>query len=132
MKFWLLGTEKDKHVGDEILASSGSSGVVNLMGLTDLPELMELLKISNLLFTNDSGPMHFAAALGIPTISLFGPTDPDKTGPFGKNHKVFQSQEKCSPCFQKKCPLERQLCLFDVINSSVVADFILKIINQSK
>ena len=57
--------------------------------------------------SNDSGPMHIAAALGVPVVALFGPTDPEKTGPYGwkknKNLKVIRTSVPCSPCFKKKC-----------------------------
>ena len=51
----------------------------------------------------DSGPMHIAAALNIPVFALFGPTDPAKTGPYGENHTVFQSEDACIKCFKRYC-----------------------------
>ena len=127
--FWILGTNEDRQVGDSIVTSTDSTKVKNLMGQTDLPILVGLLKKSHLLLANDSGPMHIAAALEVPTVTLFGPTDPAKTGPFGKKHKVFQSRASCSPCFERKCPLKDQICFFDNFNSISIRDYIISQLN---
>jgi ADP-heptose:LPS heptosyltransferase len=95
------------------------------MGMTELPVMLEVLKRCSLLITNDSGPMHLAAALNLPTISFFGPTDPDKTGPYGSNHKIFRTAVPCAPCFERQCPLPKQLCLDDAFNPGIVADYVL-------
>jgi ADP-heptose:LPS heptosyltransferase len=93
------------------------------MGKTSLSAMIELLRESSLMLTNDSGPMHIAAAMELPTVALFGPTDPTLTGPYGDHHQVFQSEVDCAPCFQRQCPLPRQLCRDDVINPEGVGDF---------
>ena len=131
-KFWMLGSHDEKPVGEQIVISTDAHRVKNLMGVTDLPVVVELLKRSVMLVTNDSGPMHLAAALGIPTVSFFGPTDPQKTGPFGDSHKIFQTQVECSPCFHRKCPLNEQLCFFDSINSREVAEYIVDYIADNR
>jgi len=71
---------------------------VDFAGQTSLKELASLLKMSRLLITNDSGPMHLAAAVGTPVVALFGPTEPKKIGPYGKGHVVLQHTEQCSAC----------------------------------
>ena len=53
--------------------------------------------------SNDSGPMHIGAALNIPVAALFGPTSPERTGPYGKGHVIIRSERKCAPCFRKRC-----------------------------
>jgi ADP-heptose:LPS heptosyltransferase len=53
--------------------------------------------------SNDSGPMHIAAALGIPVYAIFGPTDPQRTGPYGKGHTIIKGEIPCAPCFKKTC-----------------------------
>ena len=68
----------------------------------------------DLLITNDSGPMHLAAALGIPCIALFGPTNPSRTSPVGSAHAVLYSNRWCSPCFRKRCPLIHHGCMKDL------------------
>jgi 3-deoxy-D-manno-octulosonic-acid transferase/heptosyltransferase-1 len=76
---------------------------VNLGGETTLRDLAYLYKLSSLLITTDSGPMHLAAAVGIPVVALFGPTDAARTGPYGKGHTIIRRKLPCSPCFLKKC-----------------------------
>jgi heptosyltransferase-1 len=122
--FWLLGTKEEVGIGETIIAQAGAAHLHNFMGKTDLPTMMALLKRSKLMLTNDSGPMHIAAALELPTIALFGPTDPDKTGPYGRGHRVFRTAVECAPCFKRLCPLPEQLCRYDVISAAKVSDCI--------
>lgn len=77
---------------------------VNMAGETSLRELACLYRKAAALITTDSGPMHIAAAMGTPVVALFGPTDPARTGPCGKNHRVIRKDLSCSPCFLKRCP----------------------------
>lgn len=85
---------------------------VNLAGETTLPELAHLYKKAMMLITTDSGPMHLAAAAGIPVLALFGPTDPQRTGPYGNGHTIIRAGMPCSPCFLKKCPTKQ--CMQDI------------------
>lgn len=81
--------------------------MINFCGKTDFRELTALIAGATAVVSNDSGPMHIAAALGVPTIAIFGPTDPVKTGPYGwqggKNMKVVRADTGCSPCREKDC-----------------------------
>jgi heptosyltransferase-2 len=79
-----------------------------LAGATTLRELMAALKTCRLLLTNDSGPMHLGAALGVPVVALFGSTSPEMTGPlFAKNAEILQLPGvPCSPCFLRNCPID--------------------------
>jgi lipopolysaccharide heptosyltransferase II len=77
----------------------------------DLAMLAAVLAHLDLLVTNDSGPMHLAAALGVPTVALFGPTDPRRTAPAGAGHRVLYRDLWCSPCFRRRCPLLHHGCL---------------------
>ena len=94
------GTEHDKleHIQSRMKAPS-----LNMGGKTTLRDLAYLYQRSALLITTDSGPMHLAVAMGTPVIALFGPTDPSRTGPYGKGHVVIRRELSCSPCFLKKC-----------------------------
>jgi heptosyltransferase-2 len=80
----------------------------------DLGQLAAVLAQLDLLVTNDSGPMHLAAALGVPCVALFGPTDPERTGPTGDDHQVLYTDRWCSPCFRRRCPLLHHRCLKDL------------------
>lgn len=77
----------------------------------DLAGLAAVISHLDVLVTNDSGPMHLAAALGVPTVALFGPTDPRRTAPAGDGHEVLYRDLWCSPCFRRHCPLLHHRCL---------------------
>jgi heptosyltransferase-1 len=80
-----------------------AQGCRNLAGGTDLFELAELYRRCAVVVTNDSGPMHVAAAVNTPVVAIFGPTDPALTGPYGKQHVVLRSGIPCSPCLKPYC-----------------------------
>ncbi len=88
---------------------SNLSPVLNLAGRTSLRELCAGLKACRVLLTNDTGPMHVAAALGTPVVALFGSTSPNLTGPGLPNdpiHRLFTANVSCSPCFLRDCPID--------------------------
>lgn len=87
----------------ERMQSSMTCPYVDLVGATTLRDLAYLYGLSLLVVTTDSGPMHVAAAVGTPTVAIFGPTDPARTGPYGANHTIVRKDLPCSPCFLKKC-----------------------------
>jgi heptosyltransferase-2 len=80
----------------------------------DLAVLAGVLAALDLLVTNDSGPMHLAAAVGTPSVALFGPSDPRRTSPRGPGHQVLYTHRWCSPCFRRRCPLFHQRCLKEI------------------
>lgn len=80
----------------------------------DLGRLARLLANLDVLVTNDSGPMHLAAAVGVPCVALFGPTDPRRTAPAGDGHRVLYTDRWCSPCFRRHCPLLHHRCLKEI------------------
>jgi ADP-heptose:LPS heptosyltransferase len=61
------------------------------------------MRDARIVISNDSGPVHIAAALKIPVAAIFGPTSPVRTGPYGEGHAVLRSPADCSPCFKKRC-----------------------------
>jgi lipopolysaccharide heptosyltransferase II len=95
---------------------------VDLAGATTVGLLPALLSKASLLITNDSGPMHIAAAVGTPVVALFGPTSAARTGPYGVGHHVLTGNVPCRPCFSRTChntlPLE---CLRTVLPEQVLA-----------
>ncbi len=77
--------------------------VYSLVGKLSLKELASLIKGATAVVSVDTGPMHIASAFEKPTVALFGPTSPERTGPWAGNFKVLKSPLSCSPCFKKKC-----------------------------
>lgn len=82
-----------------------SSRVINLAGLTSLRQLACLIRLCDVLLTNDSGPMHIADALGTPIVALFGSTSEVVTGPYHRG-TVIHKHVECSPCYQRTCPID--------------------------
>lgn len=108
---WLLvGGKGDMLLTQEIASAMGNqSAVIDLAGQTSLRELCAVLKLCRLLLTNDTGPMHIAAALGTPVVVPFGSTSPELTGPIlsgGARHQLIKSAAPCSPCFLRECPID--------------------------
>jgi ADP-heptose:LPS heptosyltransferase len=81
-------------------------GSLNLVGKTTLLEVCAVLKASRVLLTNDTGPMHLAAALDVPQVCLFGSTSPELTGPLSDKAVVLREPVECSPCFLRECPVD--------------------------
>lgn len=79
--------------------------VINLAGLTSLREVATLISLCDVLLTNDSGPMHIADALGTNIVALFGSTNEVVTGPY-RHGTVIHKHVKCSPCYQRTCPID--------------------------
>jgi heptosyltransferase-1 len=75
----------------------------NLAGKTNLPQLVALLERASLVIANDSGPMHIASALNKPLVTIFGPTNPTRTGPYNRPDSVVRLDIPCSPCYSRKC-----------------------------
>jgi heptosyltransferase II len=109
---WLiLGGKGDLAIANRIESGIRNSKfkTINLTGQTSLRELMSLLKLCRVLLTNDSGPMHVAAALGTPVVVPFGSTSPELTGPAlpgDARHRLLKSDAPCSPCFLRECPID--------------------------
>ncbi len=103
------------------------SPVINLAGLTSLRELTCLIKLCSVLLTNDSGPMHLAAALGTPVVALFGSTSEVVTGPY-KTGTVIHKHVECSPCYKRVCPIDFR-CM-KKIEADEVYEAILKSLNH--
>lgn len=106
---WLiLGGKGDTALAGEIAGALGPSAR-NVAGQTSLRELMALLRHCRVLLTNDTGPMHLAAAVGTPVVVPFGSTSPELTGPGlpGElRHHLLQASAPCAPCFLRECPID--------------------------
>ena len=105
-RFAILGAAEDKPLGEMILRAEPQRSL-NLCGETSLPEMIEWLRLCQLMVTNDTGPMHVAAALGKPLVAIFGPTEPRRTGPYGHLESVLRIDLPCSPCLKSQCTYEK-------------------------
>jgi 3-deoxy-D-manno-octulosonic-acid transferase/heptosyltransferase-1 len=117
----LVGATRDRS---ECHAVAGlAPGVADLCGRTSLIELAALTRRATVVVANDSGPMHLAAALGRPTIALFGPTDPLRLGPYGQADGAVSSGEPCAPCYLRtlrQCP-HGHACMQGIAADDVIA-----------
>ena len=117
----LTGSTAEISLG-EALAQTTQVETINLIGQTTLMQLGALIENCDLYLTCDSGPMHIAAAVGTPTIALFGPTSPIRHGPYGESHEVIEKPVECRPCYKRKCIRKDQphLCMTEINPNEVV------------
>ena len=121
LRFAIIGSSSDHALGATIQAANPGTSI-NLAGATSLPEMIEWLRRSELCITNDTGPMHLAAALRRPVVALFGPTNPARTGPYQQLHRVLRVPLPCAPCLKASCsrPIHME-CLHALTPETVVA-----------
>lgn len=108
-RVYLIGGGSDAPLADRIVAAADVPAA-NLCGRLPLAESLGALARCETLLTNDSGPMHMAAVLGVRCVALFGPTRPNRTGPYGAKHVVLRA-EGCPPCHRRICPKGTKTCL---------------------
>ena len=113
----LLGSAKDRAVGDEITAAT--SRVINLAGATPLADAIALIARADAVVSNDSGLLHIASALNRRIVALYGPTDPLHAPPFSDQSRSLYLALDCAPCRQRECPLGHHRCLRDMTPDSV-------------
>ncbi len=102
-RFVILGAADEREIG-EAVASAAPKRCLNLVGQTSLWEMIEWIRLTRLAVTNDTGPMHIAAALRVPVLAVFGPTNPRNTGPYGQLDRVLQRSDLlCVPCLKSRC-----------------------------
>jgi lipopolysaccharide heptosyltransferase II len=118
-RFAILGDAEDQPPG-EIICRAAPERCLNLCGETSLPEMIEWLRLCDLMVTNDTGPMHVAAALGKPLVALFGPTEPRRTGPYGQLENVLRIELPCSPCLKDYCNYEKPNECLNAISPAMV------------
>ncbi len=92
----------------------------NLAGKTSVRELMALVRRCNFFITNDSGPMHLAAAFGVPLVAIFGPTDHATTYPLTDRAVIIRKETDCAPCMKRECPTDHR-CMTAVTAGDVLA-----------
>jgi heptosyltransferase-2 len=101
----IFGSREERPLAEAIARQMKHAPAI-LAGETTLRQLMALLAQCRLIVTNDSGPMHLAAALGLPLVAIFGSTDERATGPVGQRARVVRSRVACSPCGLRECPID--------------------------
>ncbi|MEM5786862.1 MAG: glycosyltransferase family 9 protein [Syntrophobacteraceae bacterium] len=97
----VVGGASDRSLAEEVSAASRGRAF-SLAGELSLRELAAVIKGSRFLLSPDTGPMHIAAALNVPTFVIFGPTNPARTGPYGDCHTIIRNEMDCSPCYKRK------------------------------
>lgn len=113
----IVGSETERSIAERIQRRMRHQAVI-LNGRTSLETLMGVIAESSLMLTNDSGPMHISAALGVPTVAVFGATDDVVTGPYGARVRVVKQPVDCSPCMLRECPIDHP-CMTQVSAESV-------------
>ncbi len=122
VRWVLFGGGSDRSITAEIQAAL--PGALDLAGRTSLGELMAVLSSVELLLTNDTGPMHVAAALGVPVVVPFGSTSPELTGPGlpgDPRHRWIRTGVPCAPCFLRECPIDFR-CMLGLDAERVTAE----------
>ena len=128
----IVGARADRSVIEDVMGRMRRPPI-DLGGKTGLKDLIALFRRLRLLITNDSGPMHLAAAVGVPVVALFGPTDPARTGPYGTGHAVLRSGISCSPCLRRHCTNAlRMECLTSIGPERVIHEALEVIRNSTK
>jgi heptosyltransferase I len=118
-KFVILGSDADRDPG-AVIARTNPERCLDLTGKTSLPEMVEWIRLSELMISNDSGPMHVAAALGKPLVAIFGPTEPRRTGPYGQLASTVQTGLPCVPCMKPRCAWSKPLECLRLISPDMV------------
>lgn len=111
----VVGAPNEASIGAQVGETLGAHGVTNyrnIVGKTTMRELIDLIASAKLFITNDSGPMHIAAAFCIPTVAIFGSTDEGETAAWGNPHyAVVKKDMDCRPCKKRTCPLKHHDCM---------------------
>jgi len=118
----VFGSQGERPLCEAVSAQLRHEGLEarNLAGQTTLREFIDLAAACRLFLTNDSGAMHVASALGVPTVAIFGATDDTTTGPTGLLARVVREHAECSPCLLRECPIDHR-CMTRVTTSRVAA-----------
>jgi heptosyltransferase-2 len=118
----VFGSRDERPLCEEVTAAIRRAGrdARNLAGETTLRQFIDLTAACRLMLTNDSGAMHVASALGVPTVTVFGATDDTTTGPTGPLARVVREHAECSPCLLRECPIDHR-CMTRVTTERVVS-----------
>ncbi len=128
----IFGSREEVEIANEIVALLMTQSTVDgpaitnskqhmavMSGKTDLRELAALIAECDAFITNDSGPMHMASALHVPTVAIFGSTNTTTTGPFGGGHRIVSKNLSCAPCMKRECPEGHLNCMMTMTADEV-------------
>lgn len=101
----VFGSAAEKPMCEEVARAAGGR---NFAGATALSEFIEMTAACSVFLTNDSGAMHIASALGIPSVTVFGPTNETATGPLGPSARIIREPVDCAPCLLRECPIDHR------------------------
>jgi heptosyltransferase-2 len=118
----IFGSSSERALCDEMASALTRAKVEarNLAGQTTLREFIDLAAACRIFLTNDSGAMHVASALGVPSVTVFGATDDAATGPTGPWARIVREHAECSPCLLRECPIDHR-CMTRVTSVHVAS-----------
>jgi lipopolysaccharide heptosyltransferase II len=114
-----LGAPQEKGLVEEIMSIMRNSGSLNILG-ADMMTSMAVMNLSALVISNDTGSAHLAVASSARILTIFGPTNPGATAPYGANAHVIQGNAPCAPCRHFRCPLPEHPCMSSVEPEAVL------------
>lgn len=116
----LLGGPGERKIASAVIRELGGAAALDLSGRTTLRDLMAIFPECDAAFRPDSGPMHIAAAVGCPVVSLWGATAPERSAPWGYAEYALTGEIPCHPCYLRKCPIGRE-CMRRIAPEDVAA-----------
>ena len=116
----VLGSKSERRIGDEVISQLPANRAFNLAGETTFSDLYNLIKSARGCVANDSGIMHLSAAMGLPGVAVFGPTDYRATGPVSSQWQIVFDKEPCAPCFNRICPVGSCRCMKKLTSDEVI------------
>ncbi|MFH1846392.1 MAG: lipopolysaccharide heptosyltransferase II [Candidatus Omnitrophota bacterium] len=129
MRVVIVGAREDQADALEFMKKSKAKPV-NAVGKTNISQLISLIKRCDVFVAGDSAPMHIAAAVGTPFVAIFGPTDPARHLPPADKYKVFNTGQKCAPCYKPVCGMESPKCMTS-IKPAMVFDGIMELMGKT-
>jgi heptosyltransferase-2 len=107
MNVVLIGSAAEMDVSNDVCARAKHDPIV-LTGKTAVGEMISLISVADVLVTNDTGPAHIGAAMGTPTLVIFGPTNPLTTFPMSPHAQIIREPPDCAPCMLRDCPIDHR------------------------
>jgi len=128
----LFGSREERALCEQVREEIARRGhaAVNHAGETSLEEFIRLASTCKVFLTNDSGAMHIASALGVPTVTVFGATNHITTGPTGPLARIVRHDVECSPCLLRECPIDHR-CM-TAVSAAEVTETALKLLGEAR